>query len=211
MDSDVEINSVTFGIEQATIEDIQVNVNLYLDGDGCPASGFGSTAELIAGETIFVGTADAGTMKTVNFAPGAVFTAGSSLIVEIEAPADGMQDPLHAFRSGANELGQCRANYLRAAQCGNVDWTDMAALAGGDFADTALVMSVGMSCVVSCGNCPTDANDDGQIGPFDLAALLAAWGPCKAGDPCECLDANSDAVIGPFDLAALLAAWGPCL
>ena len=60
--------------------------------------------------------------------------------------------------------------------------------------------------VPQCG-CATDTNDDGETGPFDLASLLAAWGPVEAGN---CLDANDDGTIGPFDLATLLAAWGPC-
>ncbi len=42
--------------------------------------------------------------------------------------------------------------------------------------------------------CPWDLNNDGVVGPPDLAALLAGW-----GNP-----------YGPADLAALLAAWGPC-
>ena len=46
------------------------------------------------------------------------------------------------------------------------------------------------------------------MGPFDLATLLAAWGPVEPGN---CLDANADGNIGPLDLATLLAAWGPCL
>lgn len=29
-----------------------------------------------------------------------------------------------------------------------------------------------------CPECPADLNDDGVVGPFDLAALLAAWGAC---------------------------------
>ncbi len=63
------------------------------------------------------------------------------------------------------------------------------------------------ACISGCGPCPTDVNGDGETGPFDLAALLAAWGPVEAGN---CLDANGDGDIGPFDLATLLAAWGPC-
>lgn len=63
-------------------------------------------------------------------------------------------------------------------------------------------------CEAQCaGDCLTDVNGDGETGPFDLAALLAAWGSAEAGN---CLDANHDGDIGPFDLAALLASWGPC-
>ena len=65
-------------------------------------------------------------------------------------------------------------------------------------------------CTSACGPCPTDANGNGETDPVDLATLLAAWGPCNAGDPCECLDANGDGALGPLDLATLLAAWGPC-
>lgn len=52
-----------------------------------------------------------------------------------------------------------------------------------------------------------DLSGDGEIGPLDLAMLLAAWGPCP-GCPA---DLNGDGQVGPFDLATLLAAWGPCL
>jgi hypothetical protein len=61
-----------------------------------------------------------------------------------------------------------------------------------------------------CGNCPTDVNDNGDTGAFDLANLLGAWGTCNPGDPCQCLDADSDGSINAFDLATLLGAWGPC-
>ncbi|MEE9212071.1 MAG: plastocyanin/azurin family copper-binding protein [Phycisphaeraceae bacterium] len=55
--------------------------------------------------------------------------------------------------------------------------------------------------------CPADFNGDDQVGPFDLAILLGAWGPCP-GCP---TDLSGDGVVGPFDLATLLGAWGPCL
>ena len=54
--------------------------------------------------------------------------------------------------------------------------------------------------------CPADFNGDGIVGPFDLANLLGAWGPC-AGCP---EDLDGDGTVGPFDLAVLLGAWGPC-
>lgn len=49
-----------------------------------------------------------------------------------------------------------------------------------------------------------DLDGDGVVGPADLAALLASWGPCP-GCPA---DLNGDGVVGAADLAALLAAWG---
>ncbi|MCH8852050.1 MAG: hypothetical protein IID41_05295 [Planctomycetes bacterium] len=54
--------------------------------------------------------------------------------------------------------------------------------------------------------CPADFNGDGTVGPFDLANLLGAWGPCT--DCPEDLDGNG--TVGPFDLAVLLGTWGPC-
>ncbi len=58
-----------------------------------------------------------------------------------------------------------------------------------------------------CGHCPTDVNDDGDTGPFDLATVLRAWG---SAEHVNCLDADGDGNIGPFDLAILLGAWGQC-
>ena len=88
---------------------------------------------------------------------------------------------------------------------GTAGQPDAGDLAGGDF-----TLRGGFWQPVDgggCGDCPTDANRDGETGPFDLATLLAAWGPAEPGN---CLDANGDGDIGPFDLATLLAAWGPC-
>ncbi|MCA9291544.1 MAG: hypothetical protein KDA25_10470, partial [Phycisphaerales bacterium] len=49
-----------------------------------------------------------------------------------------------------------------------------------------------------------DLDDDGTVGASDLAALLAAWGPCAA---CAA-DLDGDGTVGPADLAILLGAWG---
>ncbi len=64
--------------------------------------------------------------------------------------------------------------------------------------------------------CPGNLNDDNEVGPFDLALLLGAWGlcpdPCEPGDPestCAA-DFDGDCAVGPFDLAIVLGAWGPC-
>ena len=54
--------------------------------------------------------------------------------------------------------------------------------------------------------CPADLNGDGEVGPADLAMLLAAWGICA-----DCpADLSNDGEVGPLDLATLLASWGPC-
>lgn len=59
-----------------------------------------------------------------------------------------------------------------------------------------------------CGSCPTDVDDDGHTGPFDLAMLLGSWGPVTPDT--VCLDADQNGGIEAFDLAVLLANWGPC-
>ncbi len=55
--------------------------------------------------------------------------------------------------------------------------------------------------------CTSDLNDDGVVGPADLAQVLGAWGP-NPGNPA---DLNADGTVGPADLAQVLGAWGPCL
>ncbi|MHC5112503.1 MAG: FG-GAP-like repeat-containing protein [Planctomycetota bacterium] len=52
--------------------------------------------------------------------------------------------------------------------------------------------------------CGADINGDGDVGPFDLALLLSAWGP-DAEYP---FDLNGDGSVDAEDLAILLAAWG---
>ena len=63
-------------------------------------------------------------------------------------------------------------------------------------------------CGGECGPCPTDVDDDGHTGPFDLAMLLGSWGPVTQDT--VCLDADQNGGIEAFDLAVLLANWGPC-
>ena len=53
---------------------------------------------------------------------------------------------------------------------------------------------------------PGDVDGDGLVNATDLAALLAAWGACVAGQACPA-DLDGDGTVGATDLAALLAAW----
>jgi hypothetical protein len=48
-----------------------------------------------------------------------------------------------------------------------------------------------------------DLNGDGFVNGVDLAALLAAWGPCTGCDA----DLDGDGGVGAADLAIMLAAW----
>lgn len=51
--------------------------------------------------------------------------------------------------------------------------------------------------------CAGDIDGDGQVGPADLAGLLANWG-LPTGD------VDGDGIVGGSDIGALLASWGPC-
>ena len=68
--------------------------------------------------------------------------------------------------------------------------------------------ATGPPCNSECDDNPAaDLNCDGSVGPFDLATLLGAWGPCPDCDACP-PDLNNDCTVGPADLAILLANWG---
>jgi hypothetical protein len=55
-------------------------------------------------------------------------------------------------------------------------------------------------------SCTGDLDGDGTVGSFDLALLLAQWGPCQ---DCE-VDIDGDGEVGSRDLAGLLSTWGAC-
>ena len=54
--------------------------------------------------------------------------------------------------------------------------------------------------------CPGDLDGDAAVGPADLIAALAVWGPA----PDHPADLDGDGVVGITDLIAMLASWGPC-
>ncbi len=54
--------------------------------------------------------------------------------------------------------------------------------------------------------CPADLDGDGNVGAFDLAILLGAWGP----DPQGVVDLDGDGNVGASDYAIVLGSWGPC-
>ncbi len=54
--------------------------------------------------------------------------------------------------------------------------------------------------------CPGDLAGDATVGPADLMAALAAWGP----GPDHPADLDGDGIVGITDLIAMLASWGPC-
>jgi hypothetical protein len=71
-------------------------------------------------------------------------------------------------------------------------------------ADTVSVLL--NECFDSSEPCLADDNGNGNVGPEDLAALLAVWGSDPGGPP----DFDGNNNVGPEDLAQLLANWGAC-
>lgn len=52
----------------------------------------------------------------------------------------------------------------------------------------------------------TDINADGLINVSDLLAVIAAWGDCGVGGPCDA-DVDSSGAVDVLDLLAVIAAW----
>ena len=86
-------------------------------------------------------------------------------------------------------------------QCGVTYYISIGAYSATGFGTGTVTVTQSGTCASPC---PADLNDDGVVGPADLALLLGAWGTAGPGD----LD-NSGSVGAP-DLALLLGAWGPC-
>ncbi len=115
-------------------------------------------------------------------------TIGGPAAVEI-LPADG----------GACCFGDGSCLFLTESACDT---------AGGSWAgpDTDCADNDDDGFADACDPCRWDLDNDGDVGPADLATLLAAWGP-NPGSPAD-FNGNDD--VGPEDLAKLLAQWGPC-
>ena len=58
-------------------------------------------------------------------------------------------------------------------------------------------------------SCAADLSGDLAVDATDLAALLAAWGPCPTGSSCG-PDISGDGRVDGIDLSSLLASWGQC-
>ncbi len=90
-----------------------------------------------------------------------------------------LEQMVAGYRSNSNHYSGAGADALAAA------WLDL-------LAEAALASIA-------------DLNADGAVDASDLAALLAAWGPCEGACPAD-LDASG--AVDAADLAILLADWG---
>lgn len=82
---------------------------------------------------------------------------------------------------------------------------------GACYVGDACVQTIETSCLGSwqagpCDEgCEGDIDDDGNVGFYEVLAILAAWG--NAGGP---EDVDGDGTVGFGDVLLVLALWGPC-
>ncbi|MCP4835924.1 MAG: hypothetical protein GY895_14310 [Phycisphaera sp.] len=57
--------------------------------------------------------------------------------------------------------------------------------------------------------CPSDLDDDGQVGSSDIGLLIAQWGACDPRAECTA-DLDGDGVVNASDLGLMIGAWGVC-
>jgi cysteine-rich repeat protein len=154
----VVVNSLTYGVQVASMDGITVNINLYEDADCSVPS---TLDALVHQEITVVNTSDAGNLITV---PLPAVSVTGALTVEIEQAFDGTVPPLFAFRPRSNSQGQCGPSYIRAADCGIADFIDLSAIG---FPTAHLVQSLDISCA-ECGNGIVEFGEE-----------------CDGGDCCE--------------------------
>lgn len=119
------IEHVQFGVNQFDADDpmleIPIQVNIYeVDACGNPVEYDPET--LISSDTLKVSKDDVGSYIDVVMANPPKIAVDKTILIEIWAPMNGTEKPLHAFRPMANYLGQCGPSYLRAPLCGLPDW-----------------------------------------------------------------------------------------
>jgi hypothetical protein len=74
---------------------------------------------------------------------------------------------------------------------------------GGDFTTDEIRVGTSWSAVLPTDACPYDLDEDGTIGPSDLALVLGGWGTASP-------DITGDGTVNAADVAQLLGAWGGC-
>ncbi len=99
---------------------------------------------------------------------------------------------------GCDDIACCDLICAQDDFCCDVEWDQICA-------DAAIEECTTLIC-----ECPGDIDDDGEVGPADLAALLADWNTDGLLAVCS-TDIDGDGNVGPADLATLLAAWGSCV
>jgi formylglycine-generating enzyme required for sulfatase activity len=73
----------------------------------------------------------------------------------------------------------------------------------------AVVLASLSTTRASAQSCMADLTGDRVVDGFDLANVLAQWGPCSSPGSCSA-DTNDDGVVNGVDLGTVLAAWGLC-
>ena len=201
------IDSVTFGIQTATIDGINIDVVIYMDTDDCPPNAPGADAVEICRKSIVVNIADVGTMITVDFPEGPVIPAGTGLIVEIVSVDDGTVAPLFAFLPMSNANGQCGPSYIRAADCGLAGWVDLADI---KFPDAHLIQIIeasvggipatcGDGIVEGCEECDPpgpDCLDNCQLPPLGACCNFDGMNGCAQMSDGACAATKTGEYLG---------------
>ncbi len=180
--SSVVINSVSFGVSEATVDGINVNINIYEEA-GCPPTL--GTATLLHTEAAVINIADEGGTVTVAIPDIAV---SNFAVIEIFQVDNGSVDPGGFFFSPAqNDNGECGDTYIRADNCGLVDFTPYAGIG---FPGQALVLDVGIIC---CGDGVVEGDEECDGGDcctdtctFDSGTTCrASAGACDVAEVCS--------------------------
>ncbi|MEI7963798.1 MAG: hypothetical protein WCH29_01440, partial [Chitinophagaceae bacterium] len=116
------INTVFFGIEQATGGPQSVTVNLYTNTGAAFPNG---TLTLVGSQTANIAN-QIGTIFTVTLATPVTVPGNSTLVIELFTP-DGRALG-HGFFIGSNSAAQTGSSYIKAALCGITNPVDLAGL-----------------------------------------------------------------------------------
>jgi hypothetical protein len=133
---DFQVTQVTFGIEEAFAEQMDLTINLF-QKEVAAALRY-ENLQLVGSRTVSLPVPQRPGLVTLAVAGGV--TAGAELVVEIEAADLSGSGVAQRFLAGSNRAGQSAPSYIRAEACGWTEPTDIGQLRG--LPDMQLVMSV---------------------------------------------------------------------
>ena len=165
------IQSVTFGVLQASVDGIEVDVAVYdVSGIGGCRVDFSAPGDPgvieIARESILVNNADIGTFIKVDLSDKPKVSQDAQLVVEIEQLVNGSVDEPDnfQFRPSGNTNGECQISYIRAALCGIPFWLGNDFI-NFDFIHTTMIVAIESNkkeafVDIKPGSCPNPLNRD---------------------------------------------------
>jgi hypothetical protein len=121
----IDLVSVTFGVEQITHNNFPITIRIYNDTTPPVIAPYAGLT-LLHTENVLLSTAALSVVTIPLTGPRITMTPLDNLVVEVFAPMGQGQ-----FRLGSNALGQTAPNYLRALGCGLAEPTDPTLIAPG--------------------------------------------------------------------------------